>query len=87
MIFKELNSFFYKSDEDMFFKVLPGLRRAFTGFTPREIELIGNNIAKYLGVSTTRIINTGNIPPIVTIKGMEIDRKVSELITILGINR
>ncbi|RJR06561.1 hypothetical protein C4588_07585 [Candidatus Parcubacteria bacterium] len=78
-VFQVLHRFLLESHEETFLRLLPGLRRASTVFTPRESEIMGKKIAKYLGITQENLSFKSHVPSSVTSKGLEIDKKVTEL--------
>ena len=83
--FSVIHKFLLESDEDAFLTVLPGFRRACTVFTPRETEIMGKKIARYLGIEEEKLSLKLDIPFSVTAAGAKIDKKVTELMKEMGV--
>ena len=71
---------------DDFVVLLPGLRRAFAWFPPRERSRIGERIAALRGLApTVRLTGQLRVDPMMAAAGAALDARIDELMTRYGL--
>lgn len=63
-----------------FIKVVPELRLAFSYFTPREIDEIGEKIAEFYGISERKFREGSIVSPIIVELGTKLDKFILDII-------
>ena len=77
-ILKSVDKLVNDVSEEEFMRVIPELRLAFSYFTPREIDEIGENVSKMYGISKRKFDSLKGISPNVVALGEELDKVISE---------
>ena len=75
---KQIKELVNDVSEEEFMRVIPELRLAFSYFTPREIDEIGENVSKMYGISKRKFDSLKGISPNVVALGEELDKVISE---------
>ena len=63
-----------------FIKVVPELRLAFSYFTPREIDEIGQKVAEFYGISKRKFKEVNIVSPMIVDLGTKLDKFVVDII-------